>query len=58
MLAVRFISSKENRIKRLAGILDVKEEEVSGILDKNDKEQRDFFKDLTMLRTPLERPLL
>jgi len=44
VLAVRFISSKENRIKRLAGILDVKEEEVESILDKNDKEQRDFFK--------------
>ena len=44
ILAVRFISSKENRVKRLAGILNVTEEEVESILDKNDKEQRDFFK--------------
>ena len=44
VLAVRFISSKENRIKRLTGILDVEKEEVESILEKNDKEQRDFFK--------------
>lgn len=45
VLAVRFICSREYRIKRLAGILDVTEEEVDKkLLDEIDKDQRSFFK--------------
>ncbi len=44
LLAVRFICSREYRIKRLAGILKVAEEEVDKKLDEIDKDQMDFFK--------------
>lgn len=44
VLAVRFISSRDYRIKRLARILNVAEEEVDKKLDEIDKEQRNFFK--------------
>lgn len=44
VLAVRFVCSKDYRIKRLAKILNVKEEEAESKLDQIDKEQRDFFK--------------
>ena len=44
LLAVRCICSKENRVKRLAAILNAKEAEVDSQLDKIDKEQADFFK--------------
>jgi len=44
VLAVRFICSDEHRIKRLSGILKVKEKEVASKLPQLDKEQRTFFK--------------
>lgn len=44
VLAVRFICSREYRIKRLAKILNVAEEEVDKKLDEIDKDQRNFFK--------------
>jgi len=44
VLAVRFISSRNYRIKRIAKILNVAEEEVDKKLNEIDKEQRDFFK--------------
>jgi len=44
VLAVRLICSKEYRLKRLARILEAKEEDVEKKLDQIDKEQRDFFK--------------
>ena len=44
VLAVRFISSEEHRIKRLARILEVKEKDAEKELGQIDKEQRDFFK--------------
>jgi len=43
-LAVRFISSKSYRAKRLSEILNVKEEEAEKKIDEVDKGQRDFFK--------------
>ena len=44
VLAVRFVSSKALRVKRLAGILKVKEEDAERIVDRHDKEQKEFFK--------------
>jgi len=44
VLAVRFIASKKHRVARLARILDVPEEEAEKELDRQDKEQRDFFR--------------
>ena len=44
VLAVRFISSKKHRIKRMTGILNATEKEAERQLEKIDKEQRDFFK--------------
>ncbi len=44
VLAVRFVSSKAYRVKRLAGILKVKEEDAGRIVDRHDKEQKEFFK--------------
>ncbi len=43
-LAVRFISSKSYRVKRLVEILDVEEEAAEKKIDEVDKGQRDFFK--------------
>ena len=43
-LAVRFISSKSYRIKRLSEILNVEEEAAEKKIDEVDKGQRDFFK--------------
>ena len=43
VLAVRFICSDEHRIKRLARILKVKEEEAADKLPQLDKEQKQFF---------------
>jgi len=44
VLAIRFISSKNYRVKRLAGILNVKEKSAERILNKFDREQEEFFK--------------
>ena len=44
VLAVRFISSREHRIKRVAKILNVAEQEAARQLDLEDKRQKDFFK--------------
>jgi Cytidylate kinase-like family len=44
VLAVRFICSDEHRIKRLSGILRVKEKEAAEKLPGIDKEQGQFFK--------------
>ncbi|MBL0712176.1 MAG: cytidylate kinase-like family protein [Desulfosarcina sp.] len=44
VLAVRCISSREVRIKRVADILDVSESAARKELDEADKEQRRFFK--------------
>ena len=44
ILAVRFISGREYRIKRLARILNVNAQEADRQIDQIDKEQRDFFK--------------
>jgi cytidylate kinase len=44
VMAVRFISSRDFRIKRIAKILNVPEKEVDKKIDKMDEEQRDFFK--------------
>ena len=43
-LAVRFISSKPYRVKRLAKILNVEQEVAEKKIDEVDKGQRDFFK--------------
>ena len=43
VLAVRFIGSREYRIKRLAGILDIDEKTAAKKLDQVDREQRAFF---------------
>jgi len=43
-LAVRYISSKSYRVKRLAEILNVEEEVAEKKIDEVDKGQRDFFK--------------
>ena len=42
--AIRFICSREYRVKRLFQILKVKAEEADSKLDQIDKGQRDFFK--------------
>ena len=44
VLAVRFVSSDEHRIKRIAEMLRVEISAVESKLDHMDKEQRDFFK--------------
>ena len=44
VLAVRFVSSKEFRVKRLLGILHINQQEAENILDQIDKEQRAFYK--------------
>jgi cytidylate kinase len=44
IMAVRFISSDAYRIKRLANILNVKEEDATSSLDRINKEQSAFFK--------------
>ena len=44
VLAVRLISSRQYRIKRLAKILKAKEEDVDAKLNQLDKEQKNFFK--------------
>jgi cytidylate kinase len=44
VLAVRFVGSDTYRIKRMAGILNVSEEEAESTLAQTDKEQRAFFK--------------
>lgn len=44
VLAIRFIVSKEHRIKRLARILNIKEKESAERLEQIDKEQRIFFR--------------
>jgi cytidylate kinase len=44
VLAVRFVASKAHRVKRLAGILKAKEEDVKTIVDQHDKEQKEFLK--------------
>lgn len=46
VLAVRCICSRENRVRRLAGILNVEPGEVEVKLDQIDKEQRNFFKEV------------
>jgi cytidylate kinase len=44
VLAVRIICSDKYRLERLAGILDVEEDEAKKMLHQIDLEQRDFFK--------------
>lgn len=44
VLAIRFIASKEQRVKRLADIMDLDEKEVETKIEQMDREQRDFFK--------------
>jgi len=44
VLAVRIISSKNYRVRRIAGILNVSEEVAEKLLDEKDRQQRDFFK--------------
>ena len=44
VLAVRFIASKEHRIKQLARILDIEREMAERKLEQIDREQKDFFK--------------
>ena len=44
-LAVRFASSKAHRVKRLAGVLKVKEGDAARIVDQHDKKQKIFFKE-------------
>ena len=44
VLSVRFIGGREHRIKRLARILNIKEQEADSKLYQIDREQRDFFK--------------
>jgi len=44
VLAVRFVCSKEFRVKRLDGILNVNQKEAENTLDQIDKEQRAFYK--------------
>ena len=44
VLSVRFIGGRKHRIKRLAKILKIKEQEADRKLDSIDKEQKDFFK--------------
>ena len=60
ILAVRFISGREYRIRRLAGILNVTEQEADHQIDQLDKEQRDFFRKVFKKReiTPYEFDLV
>jgi hypothetical protein len=44
VLAVRFIASRQFRVKRIADILEVTEDMAEKELDRVDREQRDFFK--------------
>ncbi len=44
VLAVRFICDRSYRVRRLAQMLDAKEEETQNRLDQIDKEQSEFFK--------------
>lgn len=44
ILAVRFISGRQHRVKHLSGILNVSDQEADRRIDQIDKEQRDFFK--------------
>ncbi len=44
VLAIRFIASKEQRVMRLADIMDLDEKEVETKIEQMDREQRDFFK--------------
>jgi cytidylate kinase len=44
LLAVRLICSRENRVKRLAGVLKADEAEIDSQMEQIDKEQADFFK--------------
>jgi hypothetical protein len=44
LMAVRFISSDEHRINRLAQILDTDAKQAAAVLKKKDREQREFFK--------------
>lgn len=44
VLAVRFVSSREHRVRRLAAILNLEEREAESRVDQNDKEQQAFFK--------------
>lgn len=44
VLAVRCICSRENRVKRVAGIMHAAEAEAGATLDRMDREQKEFFK--------------
>ncbi len=44
VLAIRFIASKMYRIKRLAMIMDISDEDAEKELEQHDKEQGDFFR--------------
>lgn len=60
ILAIRFIASKDFRIRRLADMLNVNEEEAGSKIDALDAEQRDFFKRVYGLKdvTPAEFDLV
>jgi cytidylate kinase len=44
VLAVRFISSKEHRIRRLVNLLGITDQEAEDRLEQSDKEQRAFYR--------------
>jgi len=44
ILAIRFISGRVHRIRRLAGIMHISAEEAGQEISRIDKEQRDFYK--------------
>ncbi|MBN1850909.1 MAG: cytidylate kinase-like family protein [Deltaproteobacteria bacterium] len=43
VLSVRFLSSKNHRVRNIAGALNVHEEDAEGALDQIDREQKRFF---------------
>jgi cytidylate kinase len=44
VLAIRFISSNEHRIRRLVNVLSITDQEAQDKLDQSDKEQRAFYR--------------
>jgi cytidylate kinase len=44
VLAIRFISSNEHRIRRLVNVLSITDQEAQDKLDQGDKEQRAFYR--------------
>ncbi len=58
VLAVRLISSKNYRVKRLAKTLNVKEKNAERILNKFDREQKEFLKRPLAKKTLLPMSLI